>query len=293
MSRKTNQPASPTWIQDNQKTQLLIVDDEPNIRYSLVRALSLLGHVVEEAESGREALALLEQSSPDLMLLDMHMPGMDGMEVMERARQMHPELLIIILTGYASVENAIAAVKSDVIDYLRKPASMIEITQAVTQALEKRAQYHQQQQLVQFLQQALAALHQSDAFALIPTPLIPDLTSPPLELRAYPENLIHAHPLMLVRQKRLVTFVNDTTRLIQLTKGESVVLASLMAHSNQALSCEQLVFIAWSEQMEEARALSLVRPYIFRLRRKLEDDPKNPCLIRTIRRYGYVFGYCS
>lgn len=293
MSRKTNRPESPTWIQDNQKTQLLIVDDEPNIRYSLVRTLSLLGHIVEEAESGREALALLEQSSPDLMLLDINMPGMNGMEVMQRARQMHPELLIIILTGYASVENAIAAVKSDAIDYLRKPASTAEITHAVTQALEKRDQQQQQQQLVQFLQQALAALRQSDAFALIPTPFTTDQGSPPLELRAYPENLIHAHPLMLDRQKRLVTFVNDTSRLIQLTKGESVVLASLMAHSNQALSCEQLVFMAWSEQMKEDQALSVIRPYIFRLRRKLEDDPKNPCLIRTVRRYGYVFGYCS
>ena len=161
MLRVRNKRESFAWLQDNPKARLLIVDDEPNIRSSLARALSLLGYFVEEAGSGQEALALLEHTTPDLMVLDMHMPGLDGVEVMHRARQMHPELSIIILTGYATLENAIAAVKLTAADYLRKPASTREIANAVTRTLEKRAKQLRQQRLHQTLREALDVLRQA------------------------------------------------------------------------------------------------------------------------------------
>ncbi len=124
----------------NSAARLLVVDDEALIRTSLARALSLQGYAVEEAGCGREALESLKQTVYDLMVLDMHMPDIDGVAVMRHARHLQPELSIIILTGHPTLENAIAGVKLGAVDYLLKPASMREILAAVTEALQKRPQ---------------------------------------------------------------------------------------------------------------------------------------------------------
>ncbi len=100
----------PPKTQNGESPRVLVVDDEPTIRKPLVRALELTGYQAVGAASGKEALALLEQVSYDVMLLDMKMPEMDGMQVMDRARQLQPDLLIFILTGHATLESAIAAV---------------------------------------------------------------------------------------------------------------------------------------------------------------------------------------
>ena len=88
--------------------RLLIVDDEFNLRTSLGEVLRLRGFQVDEAASGLEALTLLERGAYDLMVLDMVMPGMHGVEVMRRAREMRPDLAVIVLTAHATVESAIA-----------------------------------------------------------------------------------------------------------------------------------------------------------------------------------------
>lgn len=121
------------------KARLLIVDDEPRIRAMLERALNLMGYQAEATGSGSEALTLLAGMPFDLMVLDLHLPGMDGLEVMRRARQRHPDLQIIILTGHPTLESANAAVNLHAADYLIKPASVREIAGAIQQALQRRA----------------------------------------------------------------------------------------------------------------------------------------------------------
>ena len=135
--------------------RLLIVDDETHIRASLTKSLSLVGYSVEEASSGEEALALLERQSFDLMLLDMVMPGIRGMETLRQARQLQPDLSIIILTGNATLETAIAALRSEVTDYLLKPAGIHEIIDAVTRALQKQAAQAQKAYLADVLRQVM------------------------------------------------------------------------------------------------------------------------------------------
>lgn len=123
---------------DDPKARLLIVDDEPQIRSALVRALNLMGYQAEGAGSGYEALNLLADQAYDLMLLDLHLPGIDGITVMKRARLVHPNLMIVILTGRPSVESAVAAVKLRAADYLIKPVSVNEIVAAIRQTLQER-----------------------------------------------------------------------------------------------------------------------------------------------------------
>lgn len=275
--------------QDDLDTQILIVDDEPNIRLSLARALTLMGYSVNEASSGHEALVLLERTSHDLMVLDMHMPGLNGVEVMRRARQMQPDLLIIVLTGYATIENAIAAVKLDAVDYLRKPANTKEIVDAVKHTLKKRAKQLHQQKLVQVLGEALHALRQTNAPATLPA--APKTSPGPTEanLDIAQHHFLHIPPLILDCRKRLAMLEDDSAHPIELTKGETAVLSSLMRHPNRVLSCQELVHSSWGEYVEPDEADNIIRPHIFRLRQKLEADPRTPHLICTVRRRGYCF----
>ncbi|HEC35279.1 MAG TPA: response regulator, partial [Anaerolineae bacterium] len=116
------------------QARVLVVDDERRLRSALVSSLSLLGYQVDQAASGQQALEMLRQRSYDLMLLDIRMPGMDGIEVMHRVRQVCPGLVIIVLTGHASLESAITAVKCDAADYLLKPIGLSALADAVANA---------------------------------------------------------------------------------------------------------------------------------------------------------------
>ena len=270
-------PSSSPVPRTSSDGQILIVDDEPHIRSPLVRALSLMGYVVDEAGSGEEALSLLEQRPYQLMVLDMHMPGLKGLEVMERARQLFPDLLIIILTGYPTVDNAITAVKLEAVDYLRKPATVKQIADAVNQALTRHAKRVYQQQLVETMTEVLDSFRQIDE----PHP------DPAADLNL--KRQARAYPLVLDRHKLQVTKVDNPSRSIQLSEGEASVLESLISRPDQVLSCRELVWDVWGYETDEANAESVIRPYIFRLRRKIEDNPKRPRFIRTVRRRGYVF----
>ncbi len=276
-----------TRSHDDSAARLLIVDDEPQIRSALVRGLGLLGYVVEEAGSGHEALTLLKRVPCDVMVLDILMPGMDGVEVMQRARQMYPDLAIVVLTGRPGVDSAIAAVKSEVADYLLKPASVHDIADAVTRALQKRQERMQSQQqlheLVQGLNQALITMRRATAESPDLLPVAP----------ASREPVLHAPPLTLDRRQRLVVVDGDPPRSVQLTVGEGAVLAVLMSYPDQVIPYRELVRLAWDYLMSEHEAQAMIRPYIFRLRQKLEANPKRPCLVCNVRGSGYLLSCTS
>lgn len=119
--------------------RILIVDDEIVIRELLHDVLIDEGFSVAVAGHGREALQLLAGPEPfDLLFTDIMMPGMDGITLIHEARQVQPELVAIVMTGYATIETARAAVKEGAYDYVLKPFNLSEIKLAVTNALERR-----------------------------------------------------------------------------------------------------------------------------------------------------------
>ncbi len=261
----------------NLRARLLVVDDEANLRTGLRDLLSLMGYQVDEAASGHEALHLLESTPYDLMVLDIRMPGMDGVEVMHRARQMCPDLSIIVLTAHASLESAIAAVKTDAVDYMLKPFDVEDLASTVSQALKARAEELRHQQLLNLIGSALDTLDR-------PGKRIHTAPSPP---SAPPERIVTAGPLTLDRHKRLVARHGEPPLTAELTEGETSVLAALMEHANQVLSCGQLMRAAMGYELNEQEAQNQARLYVFRLRRKLETTPESPQLIRTVRGRGY------
>jgi two-component system response regulator HydG len=126
-------------VANNQaQASVLVVDDEKVVRDSLARWLSEEGYATATSASAAEALRLLQGRRWDLVLLDIKMPGMDGMELQRRLRDIDPLALVIIMTGYASVETAVAAMKHGAFDYITKPFDPDELSVLVRRALEHR-----------------------------------------------------------------------------------------------------------------------------------------------------------
>jgi DNA-binding NtrC family response regulator len=123
------------------KANLLVVDDELIVRDSLDKWFREEGYDVTVAESAQDALTKMAAKRFDLALVDIKMPGTDGVELQRRMREIDPEMLVIIMTGYASVETAIAALKNGAYDYVSKPFDPDDIAHSVHNALShKRAE---------------------------------------------------------------------------------------------------------------------------------------------------------
>ena len=118
---------------------ILVVDDEASNRLSMERILQRAGYRVLSAESGAEGLALLRKENVSLLLTDLKMPGMSGLELLKAARKLAPDVEVIVLTAYGTVETAVGAMKEGAYDFISKPLKRIELLSAVRNALEKQA----------------------------------------------------------------------------------------------------------------------------------------------------------
>ncbi len=135
--------------------RVLIVDDEPDMVENCVRILGRAGYECLTANDGRVALARLESERPDLLLTDLKMPELDGMELLRRARELDPTVPVIMITAFASIESAVAAVKEGAFDYLPKTFSVDQLRVAVERALRHRSLQEENRNLRDQLQQTL------------------------------------------------------------------------------------------------------------------------------------------
>jgi len=120
------------------KGKILIVDDEVVVCKSCERILSPEGYEVETALSGLEALEKLSQESFDIVITDLKMPGMDGMELLAKVKEKDPEIIVIMITGYSTIQTAVQAMKMGALDYIPKPFTPEELVVVVEKALEKK-----------------------------------------------------------------------------------------------------------------------------------------------------------
>ncbi len=118
------------------RERILVVDDEFLIRWSLQQDLAKEDYEVITAESGEEALRLAEEQTPDLVLLDIHLPGIDGIRVLEKLKSANPELPVIMITAFGMVETAVAAMKLGAFDYIAKPFNLDDVRLTVRKATE-------------------------------------------------------------------------------------------------------------------------------------------------------------
>ncbi|MGD8396216.1 MAG: sigma-54 dependent transcriptional regulator [Candidatus Eiseniibacteriota bacterium] len=117
--------------------RILIVDDEPNLRATLRMTLESEGHRVSEAASGEEAIGRAARGGIDLVLLDVRMPGIDGLETLERLRDRDPELPVVVMSGHGTIETAVQALQLGALDFLEKPLGAERVTVVVANALAR------------------------------------------------------------------------------------------------------------------------------------------------------------
>jgi DNA-binding response OmpR family regulator len=120
--------------------RVLVVDDERNICLAISQALSPLDLEVEQALDGEEALRKIERGSYDLVLLDLRLPGIDGVEVLRRMRDKGSRTRVVVVTAYGTVDSAVAGFKLGAVDFVQKPFSPDEIRGVVTRALASPSQ---------------------------------------------------------------------------------------------------------------------------------------------------------
>ncbi len=122
----------------NNKARILVVDDEMGIREGCKRALSEEGYAVDDAEDGQAGLQKVQENGYDLILVDLMMPGVGGMDLIKKIHHMNPEIIMVVITGYATIETAVEATKLGAYDYLPKPFSPEALAAVVKRGLEKR-----------------------------------------------------------------------------------------------------------------------------------------------------------
>jgi DNA-binding NtrC family response regulator len=117
---------------------VLVVDDEQEFRDITLKRLEKRGLKVKGAESGEKALEILEHSRTDVVLLDVKMPGMDGIETLRQIRILRPLVEVVLLTGHASVDSGIEGMKLGAFDYLMKPIELEPLLEKLADAYERK-----------------------------------------------------------------------------------------------------------------------------------------------------------
>src|SRR6476620_35114 len=118
--------------------RILLIDDDAAVRESMSRTLKSAGYTVEPAASGEEGLAAARQGSFDVILSDMRMPGMSGLELRKRVRDAHVDSVFIIMTGFGTVDTAVEAMKLGAVDFVQKPFFRDELLMRVRAAADRR-----------------------------------------------------------------------------------------------------------------------------------------------------------
>lgn len=265
------------------EASLLVIDAQDSARRLTVDFLNHKGFATDEASSAHEALAKLENRTYDLVILDVALPGVNGVEIMSRLRTLRPEVLIVVLTAHATIESAMAAVRLNIVDYILKPCKPEDLYLTISRALAERTEQLRRQRLVALVGEAMNALRQPETAA-------EPLPAPVSVLPTVSVDILRVGTLALDRQTRQVILHTNPPRTVELTEGELSILVVLMEKPNQVLSYNDLAKTALGyEGMDKWTVESVIRSTVFRLRHKLEPGPDTPCLIRTVRGRGYFF----
>lgn len=269
--------------------QVLVVDDEGANRYSVSKTLQRVGYMVSEAASGEEALDFVSGQEYDVVLTDIRMQGIDGVELLRRIRDESPDAIVILMTGFASLGTAVEALRLGAHDYLIKPSSSQDIRQSVARGIERARNLRRRRRLLDTIKNDVFELTRADREAATAA----FDTSPPddLDRQIYNEvvpepssNSMQLGPLT-VHTGRYQISVDD--KPIDLTPTEFDLLLYLAAHRGRVVPCHELVREVRGYTVDEAEAREVIRPHVSNLRRKLKETDKDADLIVNVRGIGY------
>jgi DNA-binding response OmpR family regulator len=254
------------------KGKILIVDDEEALRKSLAEILQLEGYDVVATDTGESALNLLVREEVDLILLDLKMPGMDGMEVFENVNRLAPETRVILLTAHGSLESAIEALRLGAHDYILKPASTRTILNSIARGLARRTEQQHKRMLLEQLDASIQRLKDMEGMDAAP---------------ANEQSLLSLDDgVMMDFGRREIWRGNQK---ITLTPTEAKLMKILLENRGRVLTHRELVFLVQGYETSDWEAPEVLRPLVSRLRRKLSAFPGGEKWIVNVRGTGYVF----
>ncbi len=255
--------------------RVLILRDEPATWPELVSLMPNAGYEVSTTAAPGQALSWMTDEIYDVIIIDLDTPDLDGPSFMQAARGLQPDLQIVVMTSRPALLTAIAAIRAGAADYLIKPIEPHIVMDSVGRALESLSVLKSQ------LSRLVREAGKTNAESKSDHDPGPNGTSPGSMIIVPPFRLDYAH--------RRVTILGDSNQTIDLSRGETAMLACLMSNPDRPLTTSQIARLAWNYDLDPAESADLVRPYIHRLRRKLESDPGDPRLIVTARGLGYLF----
>jgi DNA-binding response OmpR family regulator len=262
-----------------EEIRILVVDDEAAERITLGEVLRLEGYHVTLAASGEQALAIVRQEPMfDLAILDLRLPGMDGLQVLDGIRRISSETIVILITGYGTLETAVQALRKGAYDFLLKPSPVEEVLVAVRRALSELKAGRHRRLLISQLQNTLQALVATTDGLMSVEALS--------ELEKEDDGATIVGDIQIDRGKHMVTYRGQP---VELTPTEFRLLECLVGRVGEVCTPQELVRCAQGYDTDAWGARSIVRVHIRRLRRKLEPDPENPHYILNVRGVGYLF----
>jgi DNA-binding response OmpR family regulator len=280
-------------IEEHSNASILVVDDEAAIRYSVSKTLQRLKYTVREAASGEEALEALKGNWFDVVLTDIRMPGIDGVELVRRIKQADPDIVVILMTAYPNLSTAVEALRLGAHDYLIKPSSSQDIRLSVERGVERARALKRRRALLDAIRSSVYELSQTPhEEPQAPYPPKKEITTetPPeqthIEQGEEPTagGVMTLGPLVIYPGRYQIA-VGD--RPIDLTPTEFDLLLYLAAHRSRVVSCHEIVHEVRGYAVDESEAREVIRPHVSNLRRKLKSAGQDADIIVNVRGIGY------
>ncbi|MEY2819217.1 MAG: response regulator [Chloroflexota bacterium] len=259
---------------------ILIIDDEASIRKTLARILQQAGFEVTTAESAEQGLDYLKTTQFDMILTDLRMPGMHGMEALKVIHTEYPSLPVILFTAQPDVNSAVEALRHGATDYLLKPIkpeAIIERTRAILSKQQREKRKRDIQTQIDALQNELKELNGDE-------PVNKPLTQPLNSLSLEKERYVKRGKLVLDLHTRRV-LLNDEPLNTPPTSFD--YLLALARHSPDVVDYQTLVAEAQGYQTDLREAQELTKWHIHQLRQIIEADVHNPVHLINVRGTGY------
>ncbi|HEX7621356.1 MAG TPA: response regulator transcription factor [Anaerolineales bacterium] len=239
------------------KGNILVVDDEPIERQTLSDILRLEGYLVAAVATGEAAVDYVRLNPVDLILLDLRMPGMSGLDVIKVVKRTAPDVEIILLTAHGSMDSAIEALRSRIQDYLLKPASPTLILESVARGMVRKTTKLQSRET-----NKNASSNDENAIIAMGDGTVID----------FGRRLVRSGP-----------------KTIFLTPAEGRLLRILAENIGKVFTHRELVLLVQGYSASQQEAPEILRPLVSRLRQKLAEVPVLMRRIVSVRGTGYVF----
>ncbi len=254
------------------KECILIVDDESAIRVFLEEELTQAGYAVLTAASGEEALMVLEAKPVDLVLLDLKMAGMSGLQVMSKITQRPLPPEVIMLTAHATLDSAIETMRRGGHDYLIKPCRTDELLASIAKGLSRRREMLHQQEMLSLIEESARRLRGS---------IQPQETILPTQSR-----FLETRGLLLDLEQHTVTKQGHP---LNLTFTEFRLLLCLMKRSGQIVPFDELMTEVHGIEGDVLEARQALTTHLWRLRKKVGNAHDGKPYIMNVRGQGYKF----